>query len=443
MKKELNGGLILRSLSEGVTSDKDNLGQFYIDVFTEEGDEDADFIGNWTEDLVSGDHPTVTLDDVWVVVDPTQDDRIVSALLLIPQTWRYETIDLAVGRVEIVATHKDYRRRGLVRALMEVAHQRSADLGHIMQGITGIQHYYRRFGYAMAIDLGAGAQVPLTSVPKLKPDQKAKYTLRPATTDDISNIKSWDAYEARDGGLTLERDWAYELTGRSDETPISQSVYIVQAVDGDDVGYVSFHMDKYYKNIDVWRYVIGDQSSYYDTFDDVLRGIKSHADDFYASLDDDKYPLTMRFDNGVSPAVYRLIRKMNNGLIRDLMYTWYVRIEDIPAFIKHIAPVLDDRMCGSGMNRFTGEFKISFYKLNGIVITFEDGCITDVVSADLAQYDGDTALPYDTFLNILFGHRTPRELAYVLPEVYANRKAEMLFEALFPPMRSQIGDGIG
>ncbi len=443
MKQVLESGLVLRSLSEGIQSDSDNLSQFYMDVFREEGDMDYEFIGGWTDDLITGNHPIVTADDIWVVIDPEHDDKIVSALLLIPQTWRYEDIELPVGRVELVATDKDYRQRGLVRQLMTVAHERSVSLGHIMQGITGIQHYYRRFGYAMTINLGTGVQLPVSAIPKLKDDQKPKFTLRRATTEDIPNIQKWESYEQRDAGLSIIRDWEYELNRRSRNTVITLQVFIIQMVDGDDVGFVSVHMDQIYKSLDVWHYIMGETSSYLDTFDDVMRGIKSQADTFYADLDDDKYPVRIRFDSGVSPAVYTIIRKLDNGIVRDLIYTWYIRVEDLPAFIKHIAPVLEHRLAGSGANRFTGELKVGFYKLNGITITFADGKITEVVASAMTQYEGDAALPYDTFLNILFGHRTRREMAYVLPDIYSNRKAEILFESLFPKMRSMIGDGIG
>src|SRR5689334_7311388 len=116
MHQLLDGGLILRSLSEGHASDKENIAKFYQDTFGEAGEDTPIALGEWTRTLVSGRHPTVTDDDVWVVVDPVKDDQIVSAVLLIPQTWQYDGIPVGVGRVELVATNKEYRRRGLVRA---------------------------------------------------------------------------------------------------------------------------------------------------------------------------------------------------------------------------------------------------------------------------------------------------------------------------------------
>jgi len=429
MKKEIRDGLILRSLSEGVPSDAQNLGQFYLDIFAEEGDEDAEALLPWTADLISEKHPSVTLDDSWVVVDPSQNDRIISALLLIPQTWRYEHIELGVGRVELVATHKDYRRRGLIRELMSVAHARSASLGHVMQGITGIRHYYRRFGYAMAIDLGGDSQLPLSVIPKLKSDATPTYTLRPAITSDIEQLQAWEIYDQRMGGLSVKREWEhwdYDLNYRHKDSAVLPTTYIVVNNKGQDIGFVSFILDKYYPAVNIWHWIISDQSSYYDTFDDILRAIQTLADEFFAPLPDDKYPTLIYFDNGVAPALKSLIHKTDGKINMDRVYMWYVRVGDLLAFIKLIAPVLEERLQGSGMNRFTGDLKIGLYEFDRIEILFEDGKISDVITAEVGKGGSDASFPYHTFLNILFGHRDWRELTHILTEVHANRKADIL-----------------
>ncbi len=116
--------------------------------------------------------------------------------MLIPQTWRYEEIPIAVGRPELVGTHPEYRRQGLVRALFAAVHERSAALGHQVLGITGISHFYRQFGYTMAVDLGACASFPMHVAPDPAPDYKAAFALRPATVDDIADLARWHDYMA-------------------------------------------------------------------------------------------------------------------------------------------------------------------------------------------------------------------------------------------------------
>ena len=72
------------------------------------------------------------------VVEDTATGRIVSTLFLIPQVWSYAGVPMKVGQPELIATHPDYRRRGLVRAQFDVVHEWSRAAGHLWQFISGI-----------------------------------------------------------------------------------------------------------------------------------------------------------------------------------------------------------------------------------------------------------------------------------------------------------------
>ena len=83
-------------------------------------------------------------------------ERIVSSLNLIPQTWSYGGVPFGVGRVELVGTLPEYRRRGLMRRQMDEVHRWCADLGHPVQIITGIANFYRQFGYEQGLSMTGG-----------------------------------------------------------------------------------------------------------------------------------------------------------------------------------------------------------------------------------------------------------------------------------------------
>jgi GNAT superfamily N-acetyltransferase len=442
MKKQLKDGLILRSLSEGVTSDRENLGQFYMDVFGDNGDEDSPAIEVWTTDLLDDAHPAMSLDDFWVVVDPAEEEKIVSAVLLIPQMWTYEDVELGVGRIELVATHKDYRQRGLVRALIDAAHERSAALGHAMQGITGIPHYYRRFGYAMGgLDLGRRATLPMTAVPKLKDDEAAKYTLRPATVADIPDLIRWDTYRAESVLLHCpytEVMWRYEIEGRSDDTPQRKDVKVILNRDDESVGYVVMSTNNYFSVLNCLDYVVGDETSYLDTFDDVVRDLKAHAQAFYADHKLD-VPEIIGFASAMPDVVKTLVDKTGIGQAYDKLYAWYLRVPEMPSFIRTVAPVLERRLRGSGAHCYTGDLKIHFFDTTALTITFERGKIVETSQGTLLpEWEADAAFPNHSFLSVLFGHRTPGELERIMPEVFVNRKAAVLLEALFPQKCSSV-----
>ncbi len=436
MQKHLANGLILRTISEGHASDREQLPHLYADVNGEgaRDDEKAAFHA-WTKDLMSG-HVTVTSDDIFVVVDPANNDKLASATLLIPQTWRYEDVTLSVGRPELVATYPEYRKRGLVKALFEAVHERSAALGHQLQVITGIPNFYRQFGYTMAVDLAQHASYPLHTIGDPAPDYKPKFTLRPATYDDIPNMMRWYAHHASRRLLTEVRSpeiWRYELFGRDAGSGQGMDYQMIVNASGEAVGYLelfSFLWDK--QNINCTGYVVGEESSYLETFEDVMRGIKQWALNRFGYV-----PALQSFGAGVHETLDTLIDRTEGGLIRRREYTWYVRVPEMIPFLRHIQPVLERRLENSGANRYSGELKIGFYDLKGICIKFEQGKITSIET--MTGKDGyDISFPWELFWNVVFGQHTYDELRYVLPEVWASGKSAVLLDALFPKKKSWL-----
>ncbi len=439
MQKQLHDGLILRSISEGHASDRRDLPRFFGEVFQEAYSEEQTNLVVWTESLLAADHPATTDDDVWLVVDPAHEDRIVSAMLLIPQTWRYESVRLGVGRVEIVATHKDYRRRGLIRELIQVAHERSASLGHTIQVITGIPHYYRRFGYTMAVDLGGFAAVPLAAVPKLAKDKTLQYTLRPATEADIPNIIVWEAWAGDHALLSTvrsEAEWHYEFT-RPENHMWWLDVHIITHADGRDVGYVALRQ-RHEHLVPCLAYIVGPDASYLDTYEDVLRGLKAHLEDRYPQ----DTPAVIHFAAGMHEAFNTLTRSLYPAVVREDTYAWYVRAPSLAHLIREIAPVLEQRLHASGAHGYNGTLKISFFNGEGLLVRLENGCIADAediaVRTPQDEDEADAAFPWHSFLSLVFGHRTYDTLKHVLPECHANGKAQVLLEVMFPRGRSWL-----
>src|SRR5262249_31380269 len=51
---------------------------------------------------------------------------------------------------------------------------------------------------------------------------------------------------------------------------------------------------------------------------------------------------------------------------------WYVRVPDLPAFVRRITPVLEARLAASVLAGYSGEVPISFYR-SGLRLRFERG----------------------------------------------------------------------
>ena len=185
LPRDLGDGLVLRWATP---DDTEELAQFNLDIHSDNPDEPEMGLYYWVMGLMSGEHPTTRASDFTVVVDTKDDNRIVSSLNLISQTWAFDGIPFGVGRPELVATLPEYRRRGLVRRQMDVVHALSAQRGELVTAITGIPWYYRQFGYEMGLNLGGSRQLFWVRPGNDEKVAEAPYRIRPATAADIPQI---------------------------------------------------------------------------------------------------------------------------------------------------------------------------------------------------------------------------------------------------------------
>ena len=85
----------------------------------------------WALDLMDGNLPGFGPENVTVVEDKN-NGAIVSTLNWIPQVWSYDGTEFKVGRIEAVATHPDYRLRGLFRLQLETVHKWGEQRGELV-----------------------------------------------------------------------------------------------------------------------------------------------------------------------------------------------------------------------------------------------------------------------------------------------------------------------
>ncbi|MAU09108.1 MAG: hypothetical protein CL607_04745 [Anaerolineaceae bacterium] len=439
MQKQLENGFILRSLSEGIASDAEQLPVHYRDVFKDEGEDFAERLLPWTQDLIER-HPTTTKDDIWVVVDPEADEKVVSAVLLIPQTWRYGDVLLPVGQIELVATDKNYRRRGLIRELFKVAHARCEELGHIMTVIGGIPNYYRQFGYGMTVDMGTRQIVPFKGIPPLKDDETPKFTLKVANEADIPLLMEFDDYQARHfTNLSVsynESEWRYDIAGKHKDSPWSHFVLLIMNTDDEPVGYVTIPMtmgDE--KRVNVVSYVVGEKSSYLATFMDVMRGLDTYAAETWP----EQGLYGAAFSAGVPQAVDEVANQIFGVAVWNFPYAFYVRIPDYVAFLESIKPQLESRLEGSAANAYTGDLTIGFYTRKYLKLVFEQGKIASIEMLDAEDsFHPNAQFPYETFSSVLMGCRTVAELNHIHTDVASNNTVRTLLNIMFPIRRPSI-----
>ncbi len=427
---------IIRRLEDGLTlrrsspADTEKLVKFNAEIH-----KDA-LVGEWTRDLMSGKHPTFGVGDFTIVENP-RTGEIVSTMNLIDQTWTYAGIPFKVGRPELVGTLPAYRKRGLVRQQFEVIHEWSRQRGHVLQAITGIPYYYRLFGYEMALDLDGGRMAYASTLPQVKAGQPPAYRIRPAVEADIPFIAACYAQNCqRDlvACVWTEDLWRHELLEKSPKNVNRRDLRILETVAGEPTGFIGLAPNLWGSMFACTHFSLKAGASWWEVTPLVLRyvweagqnmaNIEGKTCDTLGMLVHENHPV-------FQVAGQRLWRQRE-------AYAWYLRVPDLKGFLRLIAPVLEKRLSESLCPGFSGALALNFYR-DGLQMAFEKGRLVKIENWQSTPENWDTAaFPGQSFLQLVFGRRSPDELRHAFPDCWVNEDYSPVLQALFPRQNSHV-----
>jgi hypothetical protein len=437
--RDLGDGLILR---RSTPLDAEKLGAFNSMIHSDDGPEKPDDrLGAWTSDLLTRPHPTFGSGD-FTIVEEQATGRIVSSLNLISQTWAYEGIPFKVGRPELVGTLPEFRHRRLVGIQFEEIHRWSLERGEVVQGITGIPHYYKRFEYEMGLELGGGRVTFEPIIPRLKDGAAEPFAVRPAAEADIPFLMDVYAHACKRSLVTTVRDeaiWRYDLDGKSERNVNRNLVLIIErAADGEPVGYLAHPWYNWNIGVVLFEYELKPGVSWLEVTPSVARyGLRIGEE--YARRDNQPPEMKtgVAFWHGSAHPVYEAWRE-RLPRVRPA-YAWYVRVPDLPGFLRLIAPALERRLAESLVPGHTGALRLNLYR-RGLKLEFEAGKLKAVDTYGPDPKDmGEIGLPDLTVLQLVFGHRSIEELRASYADCYwDNEDARVLVSALFPKKPSLV-----
>ncbi|WP_199818799.1 GNAT family N-acetyltransferase [Streptomyces sp. NRRL B-1347] len=343
-----------------------------------------------------------------VVVD---GDRVVSTATLLDEHIRVGGVRLPAGQVELVATDKQYEGRGLVRALMGWAHDRSAARGHVVQAMIGIPYFYRLFGYEYAIDIPRALAVrtppPGEGAPALRAagpgDIPAMAALQDAAQErfDVAMPHSaacwrWLLDHEASNLWVVERDGAVVAGGRT--TPPDGGVLLAEAAARDEAA-----------------------------ARELLRGVAALAPDGQVRVVDRA--------GTVTAAAWQEFLAHEP---REQAEQYYVRIPDVAALLDRLRPLLWQRLTAAGADPEGRDIVVSTFGAHYRIPVLAEG-LGDVVTGGPMQGPravGGAGVAPDQLPALLFGPHGLKGLARLRPDVYAAR--EELFHALFPPLTADV-----
>ncbi len=348
-----------------------------------------------------------------VVVD---GERVVSTAVLLDETVRVGragapgTVHLRAGQVELVATDAAYEGRGLVRALMGWAHERSAERGHVLGVMIGIPYFYRLFGYEYAI------AIPPAPVLTGPPEAHRSGRLRPATTADLpAMVRLQDAAQT-DVDVAVPHStprWRW-LLGRegSTEMVVERDGEVVATCRSSDAGD---------------SVLLADGAALdHDAAADLVAGLLEVAGSGGLRV--------QRRAGPVDDVCTRLY-----GAVTDLAEQYYVRLPDPAVLLDALRPLLWQRHLASGLDREGRDLVVSTFGRHYRIRQLAEGFGPVEVGGPMQAPGsaGGLGCAPDHLAALLLGPLGMRGLKARRPDVYPGNDHEW-YEALFPALTSDL-----
>jgi predicted acetyltransferase len=359
-----------------------------------------------------------------IFVEDTRSKEIVSSICLLPSVWAYEEATLRVAELGIVGTRKEYRRRGLVRAQMEVFERQLQERDFDLGAIEGIAYFYRQFGYEYAAPLHTGCKIELAQIPDLSEGEQETAQIRPLTEADVPLAQAFYEASTRHLCVRVKRDaaaWRY-LTSLSEANPQHAEVYIVE-IGGQPAGY--FRIALHGRDERVWQ--CREMSDLgYEAILTVLRFMKRR------SVEKGGQRLSLDLHPN-APAM--LVGKSLDGQGRR-PYGWQIRIPNRARFLQKIAPVLERRIAESVLAGLSQSVQMSFYE-ETIELVFQKGKLERITSLGPTDARGIRLPPYPD-VQLLMCYRSREEISDYRLDFSVDVKFQLLVDTLFPKRESYI-----
>ena len=195
--------------------------------------------------------------------------------------------------------------------------------------------------------------------------------MRPARDADVA----WIARLYRRGMqrylLSCVRDeavWRYDVSGRTPGATPAYRVCVLEAADGAGLAFLA-HKDS--EDAETVVYEVAEGVSFAEVNGDVFRYLRSVADEHSTKGERGDVAMILDTSHPAYEAAGELLPEEVGA------YAWYLRVPDLPRFLRHIAPVVESRLEGSEFAGFTGSLRLNFVD-RGLHVTLDQGQLAEI-----------------------------------------------------------------
>ncbi len=293
--------------------------------------------------------------------------------------------------------------------------------------------------------MGGQRQGYPANIPDLKKDEEEPFSFRQAEEKDLPFIADLYRKSCRRHLLSCVRDadtWLYELKTRTPHSSYTWDMWMIESPEGESVGYLFTVPTIYGGKVYLRTVEVAEGISWFELAHPLLRQIRKIGESYVEKgwVEGDNKEFTgYSFDLGADHPLYHMIP--NRLPLKFDPYAYYIRVPDLPGFLKLISPVLEERLAQSYMVGHTGELTLNFFR-GGLRMDFEKGKIKEITPWQIKVGERPSAhFPDLTFLQLVFGYRDVQALEDAFPDLYYPKEGtKPLLKILFPRKPSRVLD---
>ncbi len=359
-------------------------------------------------------HPEMTPRNFFSLWD---GDRMVATLNLIPMTWSLGGVSLRVAEMGLVATHPEYRHRGLQRLLNVEFDKRIREDGYHLAAIEGIPYFYRQFGYEYSATLDEWASIPLDKLPT-QPTPGIS-PLQPEEIPVAMNLLEVSQRKYPVHSIRNPREWAtQEKTGFVGEH--KSTTYAVR---------VNSKIAAYFRAGVEGKVVLIHEVTETDT------ATSSMIAAFLRGLGEENGATELVSREGYIEPFSKYLFDL--GASKKRPYAWQIKVVDHKQILEKIKPVFERRIKHSSLRGYSGSIPLNLYVVT-VTLTIENGVVVSVEQSPSGQKEDNIRANPRVFPKMLLGYRSIEELEAEYPDVNVKPIYRQIMDIMFPRGDSHI-----
>jgi len=406
-EEKLENGLIMRNVrtEEDILKYVD-LNRKYINAF--EGS---------TCNILLRNHKTMTKEDFFLIEDTFSGDFL-ATICLIPWEACFEGIVIQVAMLEMVLSHPEHRKLGLIKRLIQHFLSEVDKRGYDISVITGIPFYYRQYGYSYAIDLGTNEVLPACKLPAFSGSESASYRLRKADQNDITQLASCYMANTQNKQVFIMRScdhWSYLINEAKFDIRVVEDILTSSVT-----GYFLLKEADDKKTMTIFEAELPNRAAMKEALSLLLSA--STKELIIGCYKDDM--------------LTRFVKDLGSHTTRNTQ--WLLKTHDHVKFLNTIKPVLEKRLNNAGYSGLTTDVTINLFKY-AIKLCIKKGMIESIsnigfVDSSMGSDGGDLCIPNDAFIRLLFGYRSIDVLWDAWPDIVVKSESAPILQVLFPQL---------